>query len=119
MPHVSRAVVFERIKSALGVQHLLIAGPTDGEITTAACCAGACGDILNDALAAKAELYLTGEMRHHDALAAANAGMTVVCTLHSNSERAVLRRLGERLKKELPQLGIVQSAMDRDPFSIA
>jgi len=119
MPHVSRAIVFDRIKSALGVQHLLIAGPTDGEITTAACCAGACGDILNDALAAKAELYLTGEMRHHDALAAANAGMTVVCTLHSNSERAVLRRLGERLKKELPQLGIVQSAMDRDPFSIA
>ena len=55
-----------------------------------ACCAGACGDLLNDALGQKVDLYLTGEMRHHDALKAANAGLTVVCTLHSNSERASL-----------------------------
>jgi hypothetical protein len=118
MASTLRSEVFARIKRALGLNHLLIAGPTEGSITRAACCAGACGDMLDDALRAKAELYLTGEMRHHDAVKAVRAGMTVVCTLHSNSERAVLSRLKEQLAKELPELGVVLSKMDRDPFSI-
>jgi dinuclear metal center YbgI/SA1388 family protein len=113
-----RADVLRRIKSALERDHLLVAGPTDGKITTAAACAGSCGDLLNDALAQKAELYLTGEMRHHDALKAAGRGMTVVCTLHSNSERAVLKRLSAKLTEALPSLAVQISARDADPFAI-
>src|SRR4029078_6552619 len=105
MPPTSREQFFERIKRELGLTHLMIAGPTTGSITRAACCAGACGDMLNDAISAKAELYLTGEVRHHDAVKAAAAGMTVVCTLHSNSERAVLKRLMSRLANRLPAGG--------------
>jgi putative NIF3 family GTP cyclohydrolase 1 type 2 len=102
----------------LNLPHLLVAGPATGPITRAACCAGSCGDLLEDALKAKAELYLTGEMRHHDALRAAGCGLTVVCTLHSNSERAVLKRLGHQLQKQIPQLPFILSQSDRDPFSI-
>jgi hypothetical protein len=118
MPPTPRCEVIERIKRELGLERLLVAGPTDGNITRAACCAGACGDMLNDALRQNAELYLTGEMRHHDALRAAHAGMTVVCTLHSNSERAVLKRLQRRLADSLPGLTVVLSHEDRDPFAI-
>ena len=85
---------------------------------TAACCAGAGGEFLDDALAKKADLYLTGEIRHHDALKAATAGMTVVCALHSNSERASLKRLRDRLASALPELKLHLSQKDRDPFSI-
>jgi dinuclear metal center YbgI/SA1388 family protein len=113
-----RAEVMERIKRELGVERLLVAGPTEGNIGRAACCAGACGDMLDDALRQDAELYLTGEMRHHDALRAAHAGMTVVCTLHSNSERAVLKRLQRRLADSLRGLTVIQSREDRDPFAI-
>jgi putative NIF3 family GTP cyclohydrolase 1 type 2 len=81
-------------------------------------CAGACGDLLNDALAQKADLYLTGEMRHHDAIRAARAGMTVVCVLHSNSERAVMQRLKAKLEQRLPGLVYLVSQVDRDPFSV-
>ena len=70
------------------------------------------------AIARKAELYLTGEMRHHDALKAAGAGVTVVCTLHSNSERATLKRLKARLEQALPGLAVTLSRSDRDPFSV-
>ncbi len=118
LPLTSRRQVIDRIKQELGLTHLLIAGPTDGDITTAACCAGACGDMLDDAIRAKAQLYLTGEMRHHDAIKAAAAGMTVVCTLHSNSERAVLKRLSARLGEALPELKTVLSRQDRDPFAV-
>jgi putative NIF3 family GTP cyclohydrolase 1 type 2 len=110
--------VVERIKHQLGLGHLLIAGPADGTITRAACCAGACGDMLDDAIKQKAQLYLTGEMRHHDAIKAAKAGMTVICTLHSNSERAVLKRLELRLAELAPELTVQRSRTDRDPFRI-
>jgi len=115
---VERGELFERIKKGLGIGHLLIAGPEVGEVKRAATCAGACGDLLNDAMAQKVDLYLTGEMRHHDAIKAAAAGVTVVCTLHSNSERLALRRLKERLEKELVGLACDLSQSDRDPFAV-
>jgi dinuclear metal center YbgI/SA1388 family protein len=114
---VERAVVIDRIKRALALSTVLVAGPTGGAITRAACCAGACGNFIDDAIRQKAELYLTGEIRHHDAIKAANAGMTVVCTLHSNSERAVLRRLQAKLAAAVPELEVMISRADRDPFS--
>jgi putative NIF3 family GTP cyclohydrolase 1 type 2 len=110
--------LFERIKRGLDIEHLLVAGPHSGAIRRAAVCAGACGDLLDAAISAKAELYLTGEMRHHDAIKAARAAVTVVCTLHSNSERAALKRLRERLEQQLPGAVFLLSQADRDPFSI-
>jgi len=113
-----RSAIISRIKKELDLAHLLVAGPTAGPITRAACCAGSCGEILHDAISQKADLYLTGEMRHHDALRAAQRGITIVATLHSNSERAVLKRLAANLRQRLPQLEFHLSAADRDPFSI-
>jgi dinuclear metal center YbgI/SA1388 family protein len=115
---VERKELFERIKNGLGIGHLLVAGPESGKVKRIATCAGACGDLLNDAMGQKVDLYLTGEMRHHDAIKAAAAGVTVVCTLHSNSERATLTRLKARLEKELPGLACHLSQKDRDPFSV-
>jgi dinuclear metal center YbgI/SA1388 family protein len=111
-----RAQLLDRIKRGLKLDHLLVAGPIEGEAKTIACCAGACGDLVNDAISRKADLYLTGEMRHHDALRAATTGMTVVCTLHSNSERASLTQLRDRLLEKIPGLALQLSRSDRDPF---
>ena len=118
IPPTARGVLFERIKRGLEIGHLLIAGPTEGTVARAAVCAGSCGNLLDDAMEAGAELYLTGEVRHHDAVKAAGAGMTVVCTLHSNSERAVLKRLAKQLEETPGMPPIRISAADRDPFSI-
>jgi dinuclear metal center YbgI/SA1388 family protein len=116
---VPREELFDRIKRELVVEHLLIAGPSTGPVVRAAVCAGSCGDLLNDAIAQGADLYLTGEVRHHDALKAAQRGLTVVCALHSNSERAVLKRVARRIEQRLPGLGVRVSGKDRDPFVIA
>lgn len=113
-----RSAVFDRLKRELGLDHLLVAGPTDGAVSRAAVCAGACGDLLDAAIAAGAQLYVSGEMRHHDALKAARAGVTVVCTLHSNSERVTLKRLASLLADQLPSLPVLLSRTDRDPFQI-
>jgi dinuclear metal center YbgI/SA1388 family protein len=115
---VERDALIERIKRGLSLDQLLIAGPMKGTVRRAAVCAGACGEMLSDAIRAKADLYLTGEMRHHDALRAAAAGVTVVCTLHSHSERITLARLKPRLEQALPGLSFLLSQADRDPFVV-
>jgi dinuclear metal center YbgI/SA1388 family protein len=118
LPNVERGELFARIRKELELSHLLIAGPQTGTVDRAACCAGSCGEFLEVAMRAKAGLFLTGELRHHDALKAAAAGVTVVCTLHSNSERAVLKRLKTRLEERLPGLSASLSRHDRDPFAV-
>jgi dinuclear metal center YbgI/SA1388 family protein len=115
---VTADMLINRIKRELQLDHVLIAGDPSRLVRTAAVCAGSCGDLLKDAIAQRVDFYLTGEMRHHDALRAAQAGVTVVCTLHSNSERASLRKLAERLGQHLPRLATVLSRQDRDPFSV-
>jgi dinuclear metal center YbgI/SA1388 family protein len=107
-----------RIKKELALSHLLVAGPTDPTVTRAAVLAGAGREHLKDAIAQRAQLYLTGEIPHHDALSAAKAGVTVVATLHSNSERATLKRLRDRLTHAAPNLTSTLSTLDRDPFQI-
>lgn len=113
---IDRNALIQKIKSALGVSHLLVAGKMDGTVKRVAVAAGACGDLYKDAMRAGADLYLTGEMRHHDAIASA-AKITVVCALHSNSERITLKMLSKKLN-ELSGLESLISEADHDPFRI-
>jgi len=119
----SEQALIARIKKALGVRRISVAagqpaGRVTRKVTTAACCAGSCGDLFRAAVAGGATFYLTGEMRHHDALTAAAAGMTVACVGHSNSERMVLPHLAKRVGKALPRLTTVVAKTDRNLFAI-
>lgn len=116
LDNVPRATLVTRLKEALGTSNLLIAGPQDGVVARAAVVAGAGGDFLRDAIRAGAQLFVTGEMRHHDALYAASRGITVIMTLHSNSERLTLQRVAKTLQAQL-SVPIVTSQVDRDPFT--
>ena len=107
-----------KLKAALGLAHVLVAGPAGGTVTRAAVGAGACGDMLPDVRREEATFFVLGEMRHHDALAAAKAGVTVVATLHSNSERKAMAPLVARLRAALPSAEVLESRVCADPFTI-
>jgi dinuclear metal center YbgI/SA1388 family protein len=109
-------MVIDRAKRALGLAHVLVAGPLERSVHRVAVCAGSGGELLPDALASGAQVFLTGELRHHDALRAAAAGLTVVCTLHSTSERGVLVALQRRLTERLGGVTFLQSRVDEEPF---
>ncbi len=67
-----------------------------------------------------ADLYLTGEMSHHEVLDAVHRGTHVVLCEHSNTERGFLPKWKEVLQKELGHQGIEISisAQDCDPLTI-
>ena len=115
---VTRLQLIEDVKENVGVAHVLVAGPATGDAKTVAVCAGSCGEYLDAAIAAKVDVFVTGELKHHDALKAAAAGMTCVCTLHSHSERITLASLARRLQESLPTVQWNLSEADRDPFEV-
>ena len=95
-----------------------VAGKARGKAATVACGAGSCGSMFRSAIAGGADAFVTGEMRHHHALAAAAAGMTVICVGHSNSERITLKPLARRIRRAAPALKVAVSRADRDPLRI-
>jgi dinuclear metal center YbgI/SA1388 family protein len=115
---VTLEMVGNLLKRIVGVERLLVVGDRDRMIRKVAICAGSGGDLLPEAIAAKVDLFITGELRHHDALSAQRAGVAVLCTLHTNSERIALARLADRLREKITGVEFVQSTRDRDPFSI-
>ena len=114
-----RRAVVDRVKRALGVDATLVAGPLDGLAERAAVCAGAGGDLLSAAIAERVDVFVTGELRHHDALRAAAAGITVIALRHSASERCALPAFAERIRAALPGIDVAISTADRDPFEFS
>ncbi|KDQ15569.1 hypothetical protein BOTBODRAFT_31461 [Botryobasidium botryosum FD-172 SS1] len=96
------------IKAHLGLAHIEVASPaTDPTITgnerpypvsTIALCAGSGGSVIG---AAEADAYFTGEMSHHEVLAAVARGVHVILCGHTNTERGYLPILKEKLQAEL------------------
>ncbi len=111
------STLIQKIKRATGVKAVGIVGNANRTATSAAVCAGTCGKIVNQAIAAGADLYLTGELKHHEALAAREAGLTCLCLSHTNSERFILKKFANQLKKKLKDVKISISKQDTDPFT--
>ena len=116
--------ILRRVRTVCGVRRLQLAQPrgarANRKIATLAVGCGSCGRLFRDAVAAGADLYVTGELRHHDAAAAVAGGLTVACVGHSNSERLTLNVLARRLRAALPCLKVFRasSRADADPFEI-
>lgn len=105
------------IKAATGCRAVGLVGPQRRTVKKAAVCAGSCSKIINTVIAAGCDLYLTGEIKHHQALAAQEAGLTCICLSHSVSERFALKNLAKQLKNRLKNVTIRLSTKDKDPFN--
>jgi dinuclear metal center YbgI/SA1388 family protein len=109
--------IVARIKAATGAGVAGFVGEDERLVRTAAVCAGTCGKLLFSVMAAKCDLYVTGEMKHHEALAAQEAGLSCICLSHTVSERFILRKLARKLAERLSGLEINISEADKDPFT--
>ncbi|KAI0271460.1 NGG1p interacting factor 3 [Gloeopeniophorella convolvens] len=94
----------ERVKKHLGLALLQVAPGSDShakEVQSVAICAGSGGSML---LGVEAHVYLTGEMSHHEVLAAVAAGRNVILCGHTNTERGYLPTLATKLQTEFAKL---------------
>jgi dinuclear metal center YbgI/SA1388 family protein len=110
------SAILKKIKTATGAKAAGIVGPKRRIVKKAAVCAGSCGKLIMIVCAERCDLYLTGEIKHHQAIAAQEAGVTVVCLSHTVSERFILKKVAKELQKNLKDVKIIISKKDKDPF---
>jgi dinuclear metal center YbgI/SA1388 family protein len=108
--------IIQRVKKATGARAVGIVGRDKRTVRKAAVCAGSCGKIINTVIASGADLYLTGELKHHLALAAQEAGLTCLCLSHTVSERFMLKKFAKQLGRQIGPVTIKISKKDADPF---
>jgi dinuclear metal center YbgI/SA1388 family protein len=109
--------IVNQIKKSTGAKAVGIIGKQNRLVKTAAVCAGSCGKIINKIISQNIDLYVTGEIKHHHALAAEEAGLTCLCLSHTVSERFILKKLAKQLQKLLKQVKVNVSKADSDPFT--
>lgn len=113
----------DRLKSFLGITMVKVAPAvaSDKKLTHIGVCPGAGADLAPRASADGCEVFVTGEMTHHQVMAALHGAtgprMGVVLAGHANTERGYLKRLGARLSRELPGVAVVTSKKDVSPFT--
>uniref|UniRef100_A0A3Q2YLX2 NIF3-like protein 1 n=1 Tax=Hippocampus comes TaxID=109280 RepID=A0A3Q2YLX2_HIPCM len=117
---VTVATAVKKMKSHLGLRHLRLAlgqGCTqESFVRTVAACAGSGASVLSGV---QADLYVTGEMSHHEVLDAVAKGTSVILSDHSNSERGYLSVFRQKLTEKVPADVIVMvSKADRDPLEV-
>ncbi|KAI9454898.1 GTP cyclohydrolase 1 type 2/Nif3 [Lactarius psammicola] len=91
----------ERVKKHLGLPQIQVALGTNSpnrDVQSVAICAGSGGSVL---LGVNADVYFTGEMSHHEVLAAVATGRNVILCGHTNTERGYLPVLAHKLQAEL------------------
>jgi putative NIF3 family GTP cyclohydrolase 1 type 2 len=108
--------IIEKIKKSTGAKAIGLVGDGNRMVRRAAVCAGSCGKIINSVIASNVDLYLTGELKHHEALAAQEAGLTCICLSHTVSERFMLKKLAGQLQNQIKGIKINISKKDADPF---
>ena len=105
----------ESVKRSLNLNRLRVAKGNKEMIKSIAVCAGSGSSVLRNI---EADLFVCGEMTHHDILYANSRGTSVILCEHSNSERGFLNTIRERLIRLLPSTEIFQSETDSEPIQI-
>ncbi|KAF8346099.1 NGG1p interacting factor 3 [Amanita rubescens] len=125
---ITMELLVKRMKAHLNIDYIQIGAPSENRkwstVQTVAICAGSGGSMLKGQVA---DVYLTGEMSHHDVLAAVSEGVHVMICGHTNTERGYLPILAAKLRSEFDQtqgeedvgLGdVLVSRMDRHPLKV-
>lgn len=113
--------VVQRTKTHLDLTYIRLAlSPKhnrDTKVNTIAVCAGSGASILKGC---EADVWITGEMSHHEVLDAINSGITVILCEHSNTERGFLRDWSQQLRTVVfeDQVFVTLSEVDKDPLRI-
>ncbi len=110
----------QAVKEYLGVQGVYVAraigAGADTEVDTVGVCCGSGGELAALALAEGCHVYITGEMKHHETLAAVEAGMSIITAGHTATERGYLPHLATKLRERLSGVRVEVSRADRSPF---
>lgn len=104
-------------KAFLKTPMIQVVGDTAKTVQRVAIACGAAGEFLDDARRAKADVFVTGEMRFHDYLAAQSHGIALILPGHYATERFAVEQLAKWLQRQLPTIQARVSKQELDPVT--
>ena len=110
------------VKEKLGVSTLKCVGNPEAVVKKAAIMpgSGATGEFFASALAKDVDVYITGDLKYHDALDAAALGLNVIDATHFATENIVCEYIKKHLEKNLEEnksAEIILSEASEPPFN--
>jgi putative NIF3 family GTP cyclohydrolase 1 type 2 len=98
LPYADFCRVLARV---LGADAWQACGPKPESLRRVACCPGSGGALVQAAIGAGADVFITGDFKYHAALDAVSAGLRVLDVGHFVLEEEMMRRFSVRLEQDL------------------
>ena len=109
-----------KLKTVLGSASCIkVTGDPERVIRKVALCTGGGGEFWEDACRAGADLFISGDIRHHEAQGAKERGMCLIDAGHWGTENLFVPNMCEKLKKAAPgDLEVIPSEENLDPYNL-
>lgn len=121
-PPVSVSQMAARIKKGLGLQQVRMVGDPDLMVRQVAVCTGSGGALIPEFLKCGADLYVTGDIKYHEARLVENHGRALIDVGHFASEIIAVDLLSRKLNQAAIRAGydleIKKFTQETDPFTL-
>lgn len=107
-----------KVKEQFHLSDVRVIGELEQKVSRVAISTGSGEDFVKHALQMKADVLITGDIRHHKALDALEQGLGIIDAGHFGTERFMVEWLASRLGKELPSEISIMTAKEFTPFKI-
>ena len=118
----SLASLVDDLKKKLKIRWIRQVGSPRGAIQRIAFCGGSGASLFSEVLRAKPDLFITGDLKYHDAMNYMTEGIPVLDIGHFGSEKGVRRVLAGKIRQALQKAGspvpVHTARSERDPFRI-
>lgn len=112
----------ERVKSLLALDQVRYCGDDELVVRQVAVCTGSGGSLMEAFFDSGAEVFLSGDLKYHNARDAEAMGRGLIDVGHFASEHLMVAHVAERLEAMVAERGLAVSVdacrIERDPFKI-
>jgi len=112
----------QTVKEKLCLSNIKISGKPDMMVRRAAVCSGSGSSLLNAFFASAADVYVSGDLRYHDARAAESVGKALLDIGHFSSEHLMIEPVCDHLRRRISsaswQIRVEAYHLEKDPFTM-
>ena len=109
----------DHVKQVFGLKHvnLFAASSLEKPVQRIAVCPGSGRSMVNEVIKAQADVYLTGDIGHHEGIDCVDMGISVIDAGHFGLEKIFVPIMAEKLREAFPELEIY-TAKPAAPFKV-
>jgi dinuclear metal center YbgI/SA1388 family protein len=118
----SLSELIEHLKKTLGIASVRVVGPNGKKVKRIAFCCGSGASLLSEVRRATPDLFITGDLKYHDAMNFLLEGIPALDVGHFASEEGIRKALAQRIRRAIAKRGasipVYVSRAEHDPFHI-